>query len=744
MPTTEDRNMPRLTLRTLLAYLDDTLETDQARSLGRKVAESDEAKALIERIKKVTRRRGLTAPTTHGDDHDVSDPNTVAAYLSDNLEGEQVRELEETCLESDVHLAEVAACHQILTLVLTEPVRVPPSANQRMYRLVEAPASDLRRKPGKSLPVGGVAPRSADSPDTDDPDAALLLGMKRYSASDSWAGRIGLVAAVVAVAAFLVLAVLMALPHDSKNRPEVSSTVTYAAIPTPPTPPLLPPPLPGTGTGETPIAPEPKAGDPKKEPEPKPPEVPDPKKEPDPKADPGPKLDDPVKAPLIGAEVLGKMETANVIVVTRANNANSTWKRLDPEPLNPAKPVVIRASDLVMALPGYKADVKLESGVVVHLWGNVPEQVSMKSMVMQSRVRFHPPPGEFAADISLDTGRIYLTTTKAAGAKVRVRIGGDLNEVWDIALTGNTTDVLVQVNTAFLPGTKDKGDKPLTEARLVVLRGAADFKAPRRDPGGVIRLAVGDEALWDSIRGTLTKGKPTKKDDIFPERGGVLLEAGFGKALQGVFTKAATELVAPKELSILLKEGLVLEPPERYFKGGLSLVEYTAIAFPTKFAAYSQGAITDGTEAPELLDNLIDLLKDRGRRYAREAAVVSLSSWVAQAPGNTDLLLKELDAKGLRDTEPDIVAGLLRGYASFAGGDTSKVDHLVKWLDHEHIAVRELALGNLIAYFDPEAVKEPALFGMDVALRGEPPYTKFLAGWKTRGDEIKAKMREKK
>ena len=54
----------RLTLRTLLAYLDDTLEPAQARLIGQKVAESDAAQELVARIKQVTRRRRLTVAVT--------------------------------------------------------------------------------------------------------------------------------------------------------------------------------------------------------------------------------------------------------------------------------------------------------------------------------------------------------------------------------------------------------------------------------------------------------------------------------------------------------------------------------------------------------------------------------------------------------------------------------------------------------------------------------------------------------
>src|SRR5687768_7963145 len=113
--------MLRLTLRTLLAYLDDTLEPAQARLIGQKVVESEQARELIERIKQVTRRRRITTPPPGS----KIEPNTIAEYLDNEVSPEQAAEVEQICLASDVHLAEVAACHQILTLVLGEPARVP-------------------------------------------------------------------------------------------------------------------------------------------------------------------------------------------------------------------------------------------------------------------------------------------------------------------------------------------------------------------------------------------------------------------------------------------------------------------------------------------------------------------------------------------------------------------------------------------------------------------------------------------
>lgn len=124
----------RLTLRTLLAYLDDILPAAQARDIGAKIAESSMAQDLVGRLREVTRRRRLMAPDVDGPGMGV-DPNVVAEYLDNELPPEDVADVERVCLESDIHLAEVAAAHQILTLVLGDPAPVTPRSLDRMYAL---------------------------------------------------------------------------------------------------------------------------------------------------------------------------------------------------------------------------------------------------------------------------------------------------------------------------------------------------------------------------------------------------------------------------------------------------------------------------------------------------------------------------------------------------------------------------------------------------------------------------------
>ncbi len=151
----------RLTLRTLLAYTDDILDPADHEDLGKKIEASDFATELIHRSRDVVRRLRLGAPDVlaGGESDDVlesvsvADANAVSEYLDNTLSPEDVADFERMCLEpgndADMHLAEVASCHHVLTMVLGEPAEIDLDVRRRIYALPEqmARGQKLRIEP---------------------------------------------------------------------------------------------------------------------------------------------------------------------------------------------------------------------------------------------------------------------------------------------------------------------------------------------------------------------------------------------------------------------------------------------------------------------------------------------------------------------------------------------------------------------------------------------------------------------
>ncbi|MBX9580854.1 MAG: hypothetical protein K2X87_11150, partial [Gemmataceae bacterium] len=523
----------------------------------------------------------------------------------------------------------------------------------------------------------------------------------------------GLLAAGAGLVAMLAVAVLMALPRTPPPPPESSAGGLYAAAPPQPQP--QPQPKEPGKDGE----PAPKDKDDGKGPDAKGPDAKGPDATPAgdaPPPKPADKKGELVKKaapPRADRVPIGRVEGLNSLVVARPDDGPA-WLRLDP-----AGDPEVMTQDQVMALPGYKADVRLDSKVVVHLWGNVPDLLPAR--LLESRVRFHAPErkadgsGDLSdADLTLLAGRVYLSTTKPGGAKVRVRFAG---EVWDITLPDDKATVAAEVMTAFEPGSPFARQNPpvRVEAQAAVVRGAAGLAAPERFKA-FDKVAAPAVVVWDSKAGTLADPRPIEAGnnyfDKFPTIG-----AAAGAAVQRALAELAGRVSARDGVRLALAE--VLTAPA------------DAAAIPiTQVAVYGQAATADGPDAADKLKPLVDVLTDEVRGYARLAAVNALAGWVAAAPGNTALLEKTLATKVGGDV-PEIVLRLLRGYVDPAKPDPNDLDRLAGFLSHPSVAVRELALWNLVSFVDPAAVGEPGLV-TDVAVATGPAYDKFVKAWAAR------------
>ena len=169
-------NLMRLTLRTLLAYLDGILPAAARDDLAKQVDGNATAESLIKRIRRAVARPEIPAPKVDGRGL-ADDANTVAEYLDNSLPADRLADFEKICLESDLHLAEVAACHELLAQVARDPAVIKPldaASHDRLLQLfhhraaVEAAAAerDEARENAVAVRTAVEQARHTPRPDT--------------------------------------------------------------------------------------------------------------------------------------------------------------------------------------------------------------------------------------------------------------------------------------------------------------------------------------------------------------------------------------------------------------------------------------------------------------------------------------------------------------------------------------------------------------------------------------------------
>ena len=461
----------RLTLRTMLAYLDDILEPDDRADLGKKIEDSEFATNLVHRIRDVTQRLRLGAPKLTGRGMGL-DPNTVAEYLDNTLSAERVPDFEKVCLESDVHLAEVAAAHQVLALVLGEPAEVDPALRRRMYSLApgEIVGADLSHTPagGAKLTPPVIQPATREKPEIPD-YLREAKGIRWWS-----------VAAVLLFAALIGAGVVAAIGPDKvanylgwgqgnqvvamndKDKDKNKGLPGGVEQPVPPIEDVAPPvpgdgglpPVPGDPAPPIPPLPVDKVPVPDKLPieplavpltpplpaevpsKPPVPDVVDIKPLPHPQGE-GivPPLPVPVPIPeRPPVEFVPVGGAAGIFVsdedVLMKWNAKGFWERV-------AARGAIGFGDALLAFPTYRPTINLNFGVTMQLGGETFAQVE-------------PPDAKGVPGINITYGRVILTAAGKVGMKVRLRFG-DKQGV--LTFGDGASEAAIEVRPFHPPGT---------------------------------------------------------------------------------------------------------------------------------------------------------------------------------------------------------------------------------------------------------------------------------------------------
>ncbi len=650
----------RLTLRTLLAYLDDILEPEQAREIGKKASESPSASTLIGRIREVTRRRRLTAPALSGPGGGL-DPNIVAEYLDNTLPSEGVNDVEQVCLESDVHLAEVVACHQVLTLVLGEPVTVVPESRERMYALGASDSGKvLGGEPQQQSSTGTFAVPSLESDETRDVDgtprrpvdeeaeaaaeAAAEISRRVGGRRPLWKRILPYVVVSQVVAIWLALFYLERRVSDDVSSPAVSGSADTAREIVADAEEVAP------GGDELSNDPDPLAANVAANvvANPLPPVTPPDRgplaKDPPSEAS-GTSLADSRVEPPGPVPLPETLYTSPSGVLLRQDLKTGDWLPMSRRTsLRPGERLAVPAPFTAdVSLGGAAARLAIQAGTTVSLTGA----------------------NDVLCDINLSRGRIVLRTgppsaDQADSVKLRLSVA---KESWQLELVGDETVCGIEIQSQF-PSSfeQDLG---------------TDWYQ------GVLHVASGTLRLTDSSGMTL------------------VLESGQRQSLAAAGVEASTD-----PPTTVLPAWLNPTPPiapasqrmkAKRFEKKFDSSQPVRLSVAAAVKAPERGISSLAVQCLALtghVETLVQVLAESGFLESRRAAFDGLRLWLVAEPGRGKPLQERL-RNSFEESQVNVVYRLLWGFSRSDGAGKETSRQLVAWLSDDHVAIREMAFHHV-------------------------------------------------
>jgi hypothetical protein len=361
-------------------------------------------------------------------------------------------------------------------------------------------------------------------------------------------------------------------------------------------------------------------------------------------------------------------------LLLRREPGKEQWQNLPPEKST------VGTRDALLALPGYRSEVRFDSGPALLLWGNLPEFLSLP--LFESAVTLQPST-DADLELTLDRGRVLLSNRKGDGL-VKVRVHFNENkprpaETWDLTLQDPGTEVALDLfgrYTADIPYRKEGAEGPLAELYLVVLQGQASVKVDantftmRAPPAGPSLLS------WDNKGPGVRPPEQASAqmlrfwDKANPHAGPAdRAEAALGELLQRLNGRPPA---TPVELA--LEESLQSDKP-------LSRV----------LGVYCLGAL-------DAVGKVLDALADDDERHpeVRDAAVIELRHWIGRRADNQKRLYQALvEEKRYTPSQAETVLQLLHDADVEQLRQPETWGALIGYLRSDKASIRNLAYWHL-------------------------------------------------
>jgi hypothetical protein len=356
----------------------------------------------------------------------------------------------------------------------------------------------------------------------------------------------------------------------------------------------------------------------------------------------------------------------------------------EDQPWRPATEVMTR--DHLLVLSGLKAVIEPSpDSIRLMLWGNLPAQSPYP--ILESSAVLHDTKA-FDLDMTLLGGRAILTNTKKSGAaKFWLRMP---DEGWEVTLDEPGATVALEQYGRWprgVPFTKDllSAARPVSVMSLQVLKGQVEVLSNGRQQR--MTAPPGPALLhWDSAGGADSGPQSRQHLPVWA-------------------TENPPQLAELKPLGEVTAKYLELLKEKRPVEALQALLTAADADKDTGRAALMREFAVLGLAATGALPQLADAMASAKDPELRETAIMAMRHWIGSAPGR-DLQLYAMLIGHAKYPERHAETVLQLLHSPFDAGDPVTYQTLIAYLQHDRLAIRELARWHLYR-LAPQGAKIP-------------------------------------